>query len=49
MKIEFNDKGVIAIATITSTVLNSAFITVLLIRRYFLPLPFALSVAVSLF
>jgi hypothetical protein len=49
MKIEFNDKGVIATATITSTVLNSVFTTALLIRRYFLLLPFALSVAVSLF
>lgn len=49
MKIEFNDKGVIATATITSRFSNSAFTTVLLIRRYFLPLPFVLSVAVSLF
>ncbi len=44
MKIEFNDKGVIASATITSTVLNSVFITAPLIRHYSLPLQFALNV-----
>ena len=49
MKIEFNDQGSDSVITLTSTVSNSAFTTALLIRRYFLPLPLVLSVAVSLF